>query len=318
MEKTNPERRPGFMRQPCGSSCGCCICSGPQGPQGEPGEKGEKGAKGDKGDKGDTGAAGRGIDHMEIIDGELWVTYTDGTTEYVGDTEEKVLKFTLLPDGTYGVEAGPKADEVTSIVIPSTYHGKPVTQICDEGFDELTNLQKIVLPNTLKTIGKDAFSRSAIESIEIPSNVNSIGSGAFQYCNKLVSVVISEGVKKIGGSAFAYCKSLTSITFPEGIEEFGSYVVGATSLTSITIPKSCKKIGANFILSSQISEVHFLDPAGWLQGNERNGEYTISVSVDIFSDPKKAAQLLNTENPQTPNSTYAFVKDSAYAFAKGN
>lgn len=53
MEKTNPERRPGFMRQPCGSSCGCCICSGPQGPQGEPGPQGPQGEPGPQGPQGE-------------------------------------------------------------------------------------------------------------------------------------------------------------------------------------------------------------------------------------------------------------------------
>lgn len=53
---------------------------GEQGIQGETGEKGDKGDKGDtgdKGDKGDTGEAGRGILKTEIIDGCLWITFTD-------------------------------------------------------------------------------------------------------------------------------------------------------------------------------------------------------------------------------------------------
>ena len=54
---------------------------GDQGEQGIQGEKGEQGAKGEKGDKGDTGV---GIADLQIVDGELIVTYTDGTVVNLG------------------------------------------------------------------------------------------------------------------------------------------------------------------------------------------------------------------------------------------
>ena len=67
---------------------------GKDGEQGPKGEKGEKGDKGEKGEKGDTGAAGqngvdgkdgRGVTSFEINDeGDLVVSYTDGTSENLG------------------------------------------------------------------------------------------------------------------------------------------------------------------------------------------------------------------------------------------
>ena len=63
---------------------------GQQGEKGDKGDKGDPGSKGEKGNagsKGDKGEAGRGIASMEINDnGELIVTYTDGTTENLGVT----------------------------------------------------------------------------------------------------------------------------------------------------------------------------------------------------------------------------------------
>lgn len=58
---------------------------GDKGNTGNKGDKGDQGEKGDKGDKGEQGEAGRGIASMEINDnGELIVTYTDGTSENLG------------------------------------------------------------------------------------------------------------------------------------------------------------------------------------------------------------------------------------------
>ena len=69
---------------------------GEQGIQGEKGDKGDQGIQGEKGEdgeKGDTGDAGRGILKTEIIDGCLWITFTD-------DPENPVNVGRVLPEET--------------------------------------------------------------------------------------------------------------------------------------------------------------------------------------------------------------------------
>ena len=61
----------------------------------------------------------------------------------------------------------------------------------------------VVIPETVKTIGSDAFRDSKeIVSITIPSSVDSIGSGAFYNCSGLTSVSVPETVTSIGDTAF--------------------------------------------------------------------------------------------------------------------
>ena len=145
-----------------------------------------KGEKGDKGDKGDTGEAGRGIDYMKIINGELWVFYTDGKNQNLGsvgsgaDSSEDILIYVELSDGTYGVKAGEGAKDVAVIEIPDTHNGKAVTEIIDNGFENLTALQQVVFPNSLKTIGTYSFSGcTSLSFINIPENVTLIEKYAF-------------------------------------------------------------------------------------------------------------------------------------------
>ncbi len=66
---------------------------GEKGDKGDPGAQGEQGLQGNKGDKGDTGAqgekgdkgdAGVGIAKIELIAGELIITYTDGNVVNLG------------------------------------------------------------------------------------------------------------------------------------------------------------------------------------------------------------------------------------------
>ena len=205
-----------------------------------------KGAKGDKGDKGDTGAkgsngvdgksayelyiaahpeytgtqdewlaalkgekgdTGRGIAKTEIIDGYLWVTYTDNTKENVGlvgnseDTSE--LIFVELSDGTYGVKAGEKAKNMAVITIPETYNGKAVTQICADAFRRLTTIQKIVLPEGIEVIGNNAFdSCTGLNDIVFPESLEQINQYAFNECTSLKTITIPVSVKFIGKYSF--------------------------------------------------------------------------------------------------------------------
>ena len=55
-----------------------------KGEKGDTGEKGEKGDKGADGKDGVDGKDGRGIADMAIINGEIVITYTDGTKSVIG------------------------------------------------------------------------------------------------------------------------------------------------------------------------------------------------------------------------------------------
>ena len=151
---------------------------------------------------GENGSEGRGIEKMEIIDGYLWVTYTDsnspvnigrvsqseenapGENEQIKDVYTDSLAFYPLGDGNeYGVSIG-NALYMESIVIPSTYNGKPVTTILSHAFErpdgDNTVLKSVTIPNSVLKIGEDAFSFCiSISDLTIPSSVVEIGSHAF-------------------------------------------------------------------------------------------------------------------------------------------
>jgi hypothetical protein len=72
---------------------------------------------------------------------------------------------------------------------------------------------KIEFAGDVTEIGYRAFYRkNALTSIGIPDSVVSIGNDAFVLCN-LSNIVIPSSVTTIGPDAFLACGSLTSITF---------------------------------------------------------------------------------------------------------
>ena len=168
--------------------------------------------------KGEKGENGRGIAKTEIIDGYLWVTYTDNTKENVGlvgnseDTSE--LIFVELPDGTYGVKAGEKAKNMAVITIPETYNGKAVTEICNSAFMNLPYLTTISIPNSVTNIDNYAFYNCLkLNNISLPESLTTIGEYAFSSCFSLKAITIPANVTTIKKFAFWNDNNLSSAIF---------------------------------------------------------------------------------------------------------
>ena len=106
------------------------------------------------------------------------------------------------------------------------------------------NLTEITIPDTVASIGKEAFSNcTGLTEITIPDSVTSIGESAFFSCTGLTEIIIPYGVTSIGANAFAYCEGLTEIIFPDSVTSIGYMAFySCTGLTKITIPNSVTNI----------------------------------------------------------------------------
>jgi len=106
-------------------------------------------------------------------------------------------------------------------------------------------VKSVKLPDSLKTIGKDAFNgNTTLESIDL-NKVTTIGANAFKSCTALNNVTIPSTVTSLGASAFASCTSLTNVTIEEGITALPNFAFNASAITSIVIPSSVATLGTN-------------------------------------------------------------------------
>ena len=98
-----------------------------------------------------------------------------------------------------------------------------------------TNLEKVVFPKNLETIGECTFiGCKDLTSIDIPGSVTDIGNSIFEGCINLKSIKIPNEVTKIGTRAFWNCSKLESIEIPQGVESIGENAFGfCSSLTTV-------------------------------------------------------------------------------------
>lgn len=95
-----------------------------------------------------------------------------------------------------------------------------IRYIGDNAFEDVTNLKRVEIPNSIYQIGDEAFlNATGIEQITAYSGV--IGNRAFKNCASLNSVSIGNGTTVIGTECFYGCNRLTGIAFPSTITTIG-------------------------------------------------------------------------------------------------
>ncbi len=105
-------------------------------------------------------------------------------------------------------------------------------------------ISEIIIDNGITSIGNCGFSYMNIDEIVLPDTIETVGNNAFYLCEKLVKVTIPNGVVSIGEDAFVRCMSLTEVNIPNSVTYIADYMFANCSLlTEITIPDSVTHIG---------------------------------------------------------------------------
>ncbi len=107
---------------------------------------------------------------------------------------------------------------------------------------------------------------NVVEYNSVEYSVTSIGECAFEFCDRLTSVIIPKSVTSIGQSAFYDCDGLIKSAYPEGLSNpFGDRV-------SICYPRDAVFTEDGVIYNSDKTSLHFV-PLDW------TGEFEIPNSV---------------------------------------
>ena len=171
------------------------------------------------------------------------------------------LYFSQTADGEYWVSAG-NAKGFKKIIIPEYYNDQKVVGISSSGFKGCKKLETIVIPDSIKYVGADAFDGCTSLSYNKYGNAIYIGTESNPYHilleieDKMLECDIHPNTKTLAGGAFAV-SYITNIKIPEGVGYIGEKTFyDCKNLKSVEIPKSVTYIGEDaFMFCGRIVEV---------------------------------------------------------------
>ena len=249
-----------------------------------------------------------------------WHYYTNEgvETQWGGQGCAYGLSFQDNNDGVntitvYGYTKGADANVNTNIhlVIPEKVVENGVTYTVtridnettaeDKGvFASTYDIQSVIVPNTVTTIGADAFwSCAGLQEISLGNSVTTIGDNAFQYCAALRSISLPNTLTSVGNHFLCHCNKIEALVIPENLVTIGNYFLhGCESLRDVYLMGSNYRSLGQYPFCSQAQQhdqqVH--DCTFWVEseaiyhsnyenyGNWHNADASFTGSYDASCD----------------------------------
>lgn len=136
---------------------------------------------------------------------------------------------TISPNATYGEGVFAQNNSIEHVIVESG-----VTSIPGYMFWDCTNLISVDLPDTVTSIGENAFYNSGLTSIVLPKNLKTIGNYAFSK-SKLATLTLNNKLESIGVEAFANIRTLKTINFSDSVTYYGNRAFACTGVTSVSL-----------------------------------------------------------------------------------
>ena len=184
------------------------------------------------------------MDHTATV-----ANYDNSTPDGVIDIPDTVTKdnidYTVTAIGDSAFESFPPRINVSSVFIPAT-----VRSIGDSAFSYCNALTTVTFAegSQLKSIGLAAFygteqAYPRFKEIKIPDSVDTIGSGAFFYCQNLERITLPSALQTLSSVTFYGCAALSEVTFPASLKTIESSVFdGCRNLSEVKLPASLTAI----------------------------------------------------------------------------
>lgn len=176
-------------------------------------------------------------------------SYDDSAPGGVIDIPDTVTSsgqhYTVTAIGDSAFNPSHTITKVSSVFIPAT-----VTSIGRLAFRCCKSLATVTFAegSHLKSIGVSAFSGTEqlypkFKEIKIPDSVDTIGSGAFFYCQNLERITLPSALQTLSSVTFYGCAALSEVTFPASLKTIESSVFdGCRNLSEVKLPASLTAI----------------------------------------------------------------------------
>ena len=254
---------------------------------------------------------------------ENWDTNGDGELSYLEAAKITSLEYVF----SYN-------EEITSFEELQYFIG--LSSIGNYTFEYCYNLTSVTFPNTITSIGYNAFAGCSglTGSLTIPNSVTSIGESAFSDCYGITGLLtIGNSLSSIGSYAFYDCYGLTSLTIGSSVTSIGNYafsycdglksIIALSEMPPTLGTNAFNQVPTNISLYVPCESVEaYQSAAGWDAFSNLMGMCS-SGSISVAADPIEGGAVTGAGTYEggtfctvtaTPNVGYFFAnwtKDGA-------
>lgn len=261
-------------------------------------------------------------DHNVLIGGDEGITVNTGKIA-AGDLGHVVIEEAgylqevnkLIIEGELNADDWSKIKQMTNLTELDLSKAL-IDEIPNEAFNGRWAIDKVLLPPTLKKIGAYAFQGTALTSVNIPDNVETIKECAFNNARQLQEVHLPDSLTSLGTSAFEYCRSLRTIKIPTKLKVIPPYTFDACkSLQSVELHDSITGFGNHAFVNCDLREITLPKSTSWVDsdafsGNVNLSKVTLNEGLVNISDKAFYQTAIDTLNCP---STLRSIRNSAFA-----
>ena len=187
-----------------------------------------------------------------------------------------------------------------------------IDEIPSNAFSGRWAIDKVVLPPTLKKIGSFAFQGTALTSVNIPDNVETIKECAFSQVKQLQEVHLPDSLTSLGNYAFAECRSLRTVKIPTKLKTIPDYTFqNCRSLQSVELHDSITAFEDYSFDNCDLREITLPKSTTWVGGSAFKGNANLSkvtlneglVDIWTYAFQNTAIDTLNC--PSTLRNIYS-------------
>lgn len=194
------------------------------------------------------------VNRLGSVMGNIFEFYLDRSTTITAEYQD----ITVNPESDFTFD--PRTATITAyrwnapkdIIIPDTINGVTVKHIDDYAFNGL-GINSIKLPSALETIGEFAFDANNLKYISIPNSVKEIRTGAFKD-NKLKSVILPDEVKLNVGVFLN--NEIVEFKLPTNMTEIPRRLLEGNKLEKLILHDNVIKIGEKAFYKNELTNVN--------------------------------------------------------------
>ncbi|MCM1186978.1 MAG: leucine-rich repeat domain-containing protein [Lachnoclostridium sp.] len=168
----------------------------------------------------------------------------------------------------------------------------------------------------VRVIDEYCFANKNITAVVCPDTLETIGTNAFINCEELARVHLNEGLQTIADYAFLSCLSLEYVSIPSTVTIIGDSAFASTGIKELELLCSAPELGKGAFLSIDVAELTIpasIKTVGWMMFANSQELETVIIEDGIEKIDKQAFDYCDKLSSVTIPASVTEIGEKAFA-----